>query len=383
MRAILAGGGTGGHVIPALAIAQELRTHYGAEVVFIGTSRGMENRLVPAAGYRLERVEIGALKKVSLATRIKTMFDLPRAVARAKRILDDFRPDVVVGVGGYASGPAMLAAVIGGLPTLAFEPNVVPGFANKMVGVAVSAAAVQFQETCRYFRSCRVTGVPVRQDFFRVGSEAEHKPKVSCGGVCPPTLLVFGGSQGAHAINQAVIDSLDALQVTFPGLHIIHQLGEKDYHDAQAAYLHSGLKAELYPFISEMWDSFRRADLLLCRSGASTVAEITAAGKPSILVPFPNAADDHQTRNAEALVRVGAAVLIRERDLTPEHLVSTINGLLTDRAGLVKMGDAARRLAHPNAAREIAAMAAKLAGETGDLTLPPSHDREHEPVRIL
>lgn len=363
MRAILAGGGTGGHVIPALAIAHELRNRYRAEILFIGTSRGMENRLVPAAGYRLEHVEIGALKKVSVATRIKTLFDLPRAVVRAKGILDAFRPDVVVGVGGYASGPAMLAAVIGGTPTVAFEPNVVPGFANKMVGVAVSAAAVQFEQTCRYFRRCRVTGVPVRQEFFGIGGETEHQVKVTCGKNCPATLLVFGGSQGAHAINQAVIDSLPALEREFPKLHIIHQLGEKDYQDAQAAYLHSGTKAELYPFISEMWEAFRRADLLICRSGASTVAEITAAGKPAILVPFPKAADDHQTRNAEALVKAGAAVLLRERDLNPESLLQAIKGLLNDRVRLAKMAEAARALSHPDAAAEIAAMAAKVAGE--------------------
>lgn len=363
MRVILAGGGTGGHVIPALAIAQELRHRYHAEIKFIGTSRGIENRLVPAAGYQLELVEIGALKKVSMATRLKTLFDLPRAVLRAKAILNEFNPDVVIGVGGYASGPAMLAAVLSGSPTLAFEPNVVPGFVNKVVGVMVSAAAVQFEATCRYFQRCRVTGVPVRQDFFRVGSAPEHKPQSSCGPQCAPTLLVFGGSQGAHAINQAIMDSLQSLQCEFSNLRIIHQLGEKDYHEAQAAYLHSGVTAELYPFITEMWEAFRKADLIVCRSGASTVAEITAAAKPAVFVPFPHAADDHQTRNAEALVKAGAAVLIRESDLTPERLVSEIRGLLGDRTKLVKMADAARRLAHPGAAAEIADMAARLAGE--------------------
>ncbi|HYG98613.1 MAG TPA: undecaprenyldiphospho-muramoylpentapeptide beta-N-acetylglucosaminyltransferase [Terriglobales bacterium] len=363
MRVILAGGGTGGHVIPALAIAQELKRRYSAEIVFIGTSRGIENRLVPGAGYRLERVEIGALKKVSLATRLKTLFDLPRAILRAKTILDDFRPDVVIGVGGYASGPAMLAAVLSGVPTLAFEPNVVPGFANKVVGVMVSAAAVQFPQTCRYFQRCRVTGVPVRQDFFKVGSAPEHKPLAGCAEQCTPTLLVFGGSQGAHAINQALIDSLDSLQREFPSLRIIHQLGEKDYEQAQSAYLQSGVKAELYPFISDMWEAFRKADLIVCRSGASTVAEITAAAKPAIFIPFPHAADDHQTRNAEALVKAGAAVLLRESELSPERLVGEIKSLFADRTKLVKMAEAARRVAHPDAAGEIANMAARLAGE--------------------
>lgn len=360
MRAVLAGGGTGGHVIPALAIAQELKTRYNAEVLFIGTSRGIENRLVPAAGYKLERVEIGALKKVSIATRLKTLFDLPRAIFRAKGILDKFRPDVVIGVGGYASGPAMLAAVFGGIPTVAFEPNVVPGFANKMVGMMVSAAAVQFEQTCRFFNRCRVTGVPVRQDFFRVPEKGAGK--ASCGTQCAASLLVFGGSQGAHAINQVVMDSLGALKADLSKLHIVHQLGERDYESAQAAYLHAGVPAELHPFISQMPEAFRRADLLVCRSGASTVAEITAAGRPAILIPFPAATDDHQTRNAEALVRAGGAVLIKESELTMERLVRTVEGLFRDRVRLAEMGEAARRLAHPNAATEIADMAAKVAG---------------------
>lgn len=358
MRAVLAGGGTGGHVIPALAIAHELKQSYGAEVLFIGTSRGIENRLVPAAGYKLELVEIGALKRVSLMTRIKTLFDLPRAIIRAKIILNDFRPDVVIGVGGYASGPTMLAAVFGGIPTVAFEPNVVPGFANKVVGMMVSTAGVQFQQTCQYFNHCRVTGVPVRQDFFRLGDSAKKCTS------CPPVVLVFGGSQGAHAINQAVMDSLEALKRELPNLHIVHQLGEKDYPAAQAAYLRVDFSAELYPFINEMPEAFRRADLLVCRSGASTVAEITAAGKPAILIPFPAATDDHQTRNAEALVRAGAAILMKESELTPDRLVATVKQLLSDKVQLGKMAEAARALAHPNAAREIADMAARVAGIT-------------------
>jgi UDP-N-acetylglucosamine--N-acetylmuramyl-(pentapeptide) pyrophosphoryl-undecaprenol N-acetylglucosamine transferase len=168
MRAILAGGGTGGHVIPALAIANELKKKYGAEVLFIGTARGIENRLVPAAGYPLQLVRVGALKNVSLMTRVKTAFDLPRAVWDASRMLNEFAPDVVIGVGGYASGPAMLAAVVKHIPTLAFEPNVVPGFANRMVARFVSGAAVHFEETAKYFRHAEVTGVPVREAFFDI-----------------------------------------------------------------------------------------------------------------------------------------------------------------------------------------------------------------------
>jgi UDP-N-acetylglucosamine--N-acetylmuramyl-(pentapeptide) pyrophosphoryl-undecaprenol N-acetylglucosamine transferase len=340
-------------VIPALAIAHQVRLQYQAEVVFVGTSRGIENRLVPAAGYELRLIEVGALKQVSLATRLKTLVALPRAIAAARDFLTGLRPDVVIGVGGYASGPAMLAAILTNIPTLVFEPNLVPGFANKMVGVMVSGAAVQFEQTCRYFRRCNVTGVPVRQAFFDV------RPKPP--GI-RPTLLVFGGSQGAHAINQVVIDSLAALNEAVPGIHIIHQTGERDHNDAQAGYLRAGISAEVSPFIDDMPSAFARADLLLCRSGASTVAEITAAGRPAILVPFPKAADDHQTRNAEALVQDRAAALLPEPQLTPETLVAAVRGLLSDRVRLQHMAEAARRLSHPNAAAEIATLAARLAG---------------------
>jgi UDP-N-acetylglucosamine--N-acetylmuramyl-(pentapeptide) pyrophosphoryl-undecaprenol N-acetylglucosamine transferase len=353
MRAVLAGGGTGGHVIPALAIAHELRELYHAEVIFIGTSRGIENRLVPAAGFALKLVEVGALKKVSLAKRIATMTALPAAIVRSWKILNEFRPDVVVGVGGYASGPAMLAAALSGVPTLVFEPNVVPGLANRIMAPIVSSAAVHFEETCRYFQRCRITGVPVRRAFFNL----TPKPAGS-----PPTLLVFGGSQGAHAINEAVMNSLAALMEQIPGIHLIHQTGERDYNDAQAAYLRSRAPAEVFPFIEEMPEMFARADLLVCRSGASTVAEATAAGKPAIFIPFPHAADDHQSRNAQALERAGVAVLIAEKDLTSERLVGAVRELLCDPARLVRMSAASRKLSHPDAARQIALMAGRLAG---------------------
>jgi UDP-N-acetylglucosamine--N-acetylmuramyl-(pentapeptide) pyrophosphoryl-undecaprenol N-acetylglucosamine transferase len=351
MRAILAGGGTGGHVIPALAIAQQLQTQFAAEVLFIGTSRGIENRLVPNAGFRLRLVDVGALKNVGFTTRLKTLYDLPRAVWAAGRILSEFQPDVVIGVGGYASGPAMLAAVLRRIPTLIFEPNIVPGFANRIVAPFVSAAAVHFKETGKYFRRCVVTGVPVREAFFHTAGEP-----------VTPGLLIFGGSQGAHAINLAVIEAAPDLVERIPGLHIVHQTGEADYNDAKAAYANLGGAVEVYRFIDDMPEFFARASLLVCRSGASTVAEVTAAGKPAIFVPFPRAADDHQKRNAEALEQAGAAVMLEQSELTRERLVHSVTSLFGDQARLKAMGEAARRLSHPNAAREIAEMAAQLAG---------------------
>jgi len=355
MRAILAGGGTGGHVIPALAIAHQLQKDYSAEVLFIGTARGIENRLVPAAGFPLRLVRVGALKNVSLATRMKTAFDLPRAVWHAQRILAEFHPDIVIGVGGYASGPAMLAAVLRRIPTLVFEPNFVPGFANRVVAPLVSGAAVHFAETGRYFRRCEVTGVPVREPFFQTTTKRPAD--------VAPTLLVFGGSQGAHAINKVVMDSVAQLRIRIPGIHIVHQTGERDYNDARAAYANLGDSVEVHRFIDDMPGLFARTSLLICRSGASTVAEVTAAGKPAIFVPFPRAADDHQKRNAEALQRAGAAIMLEESSLTCDRLVETVSSLFTDQPRLQKMGDAARKLSHPNAARDIAAMAARLAGK--------------------
>jgi UDP-N-acetylglucosamine--N-acetylmuramyl-(pentapeptide) pyrophosphoryl-undecaprenol N-acetylglucosamine transferase len=353
MRVILAGGGTGGHVIPALAIAQELRSRYHAEVLFVGTQRGIETRLVPAAGFQLHLIQVGALNRVDLATRLKTLLDLPRALMESAKLIREFRPDVMIGVGGYASGPAMLTAAMMSVPTIAFEPNVVPGFANRMVAPMVSAAAVHFEATCHYFRNCHVTGVPVRQEFFHVPVRPTNMR---------PTLLVFGGSQGAHAINQAVLDALPKLMEAVPGIHVIHQTGETDYVPAQEVYLRTMISAEVSPFIDDMPGAFARADLLVCRSGASTVAEITAAGKPAIFVPLPTAAADHQTQNAATLADGGAARLLPQSELSSDRLVNEIAELLRDRARLAAMAEAARRFAHPDAAARIAALAARAAG---------------------
>lgn len=353
MRVILAGGGTGGHVIPALAIAQQLKKDYGAEVLFIGTSRGMENRLVPAAGFELRLVEVGALNRVSVATRVKTMVALPRAAWQARGMLREFAVDVVIGVGGYASGPGMMAAILQGTPTIAFEPNVVPGFANRAIARWVSQAAVQFEQTGRYFKKFAVTGVPVRPAFFAIAGQRTGDPR--------PTLLVFGGSQGAHAINEAVVQALPTLREKLPELAIIHQTGERDLAETQSAYQHAGVDAEVSAFIQDMPGYFARADLVLCRSGASTVGEIAASGKPAIFVPFPRAADDHQKVNAQAMEGAGAAVLLEESQLTGPKLAETVDGLFKNPTRLKQMGEAARTLAHPRAAEDIANIAAQLA----------------------
>jgi UDP-N-acetylglucosamine--N-acetylmuramyl-(pentapeptide) pyrophosphoryl-undecaprenol N-acetylglucosamine transferase len=351
MRAILAGGGTGGHVIPALAIANELRDRYGAEIVFVGTARGMETRLVPQAGYRLELVKVGALKNVSLITRAQTLVDLPRAVLQCASFFKDFKPDVVIGVGGYASGPAMVAAGLKRIPSVIFEPNYVPGFANRMAAKTAKAACVQFQDTCRWFRNCTVTGVPVRKPFF----EIRPRPVDST-----PSLLIFGGSQGARAINNAIVSALPILKSKAPALKIVHQTGPKELDAVQQGYVNAGVVAEVRAFIDDMPSAFAAADLIVCRSGASTVAEITAAGKTAVFVPFPQAADDHQTKNAEALAKANAALLMPQSQLTAERLSEAVIGLFSDHARLQQMSENAKRLSRTDAAGRVAEIAVGL-----------------------
>ena len=246
----------------------------------------------------------------------------------------------------------MAAAILMHIPTLAFEPNYVPGFANKIVGHRVSAAAVHFEQTKKYFRNAQVVGVPVRAEFFKVATPANNHP---------PTLLVFGGSQGAQAINQAMTAAVPEVLRQIPALCIIHQTGEREYNDVQAAYTQAGVKAEVSAFIDDMPSAFARADLLVCRSGASTVAEITAAGKPAIFVPFPRAADDHQRRNAEAIVAGGAAVLVPQAELTPQRMAQLVIELFGDPARLQQMAEKARALSHHDAAGRVARMVAELA----------------------
>ncbi len=356
LRVLIAGGGTGGHIIPALAIADTLRDGPGgAELLFLGTPRGLESRLVPQAGYRLEMVQVGQLKNVSLAVRAKTLLDLPRAIAKARGLIREFRPQVVVGVGGYASGPAMAAAVLSGIPTLAFEPNAAPGLANRLVGKRVSAAAVNFAPAARFFRNAQITGIPVREAFFSLPLRAQ---------TAPPRLLVFGGSQGARVLNQTMPQIAAALLEAVPGLTVLHQAGARMADEAQSAFAASGAdpaRWQVSAFLDDMPARFGDADLILARSGASTVAELCAAGKPSVLVPFPMAADDHQRRNAEVLAQADAAQMIVEAQLTPNALLTSLTMLLTNRPTLARMGENARGLAHRDARETIAGMVRSLA----------------------
>jgi UDP-N-acetylglucosamine--N-acetylmuramyl-(pentapeptide) pyrophosphoryl-undecaprenol N-acetylglucosamine transferase len=354
-RILIAGGGTGGHIIPALAIADELKAQHGAEILFVGTARGLESRLVPQAGYRLELMRVGQLNNVSLATRVRTLLDLPFGLLRCVALLRRERPAVVIGVGGYASGPIMGAAILLRIPTLAFEPNAVPGLANRLVGRRVKAAAVNFPPAARYFRNAQVTGIPVRAEFFHLAPRPAD---------APPHLLVFGGSQGARVLNTTVPQIAASLLNAVPGLTILHQAGARNAETTLAAWQASGAPPDRWQvaaFLDDMPHRFEAADLVLSRSGASTVAELAAAGKPALLIPFPQAADDHQRHNAEVMVQAGAAQILLEAELPPEKLLRSLTELLTQREKLRLMSDNARRLAHPDAAQRIAAMVMTLA----------------------
>lgn len=352
---LIAGGGTGGHIIPALAVARELVDIYNAEILFVGTPRGMEIRLVPEAGFRLRLIDVGPLNKVSLMTRVRTLWQLPRSISACKRLIREFKPTVVFGVGGYASGPATQAALQMKIPTMVFEPNAMPGLANRLVGKRVQAAAVNFPQAAEWFHNPEVTGIPVRPEFF---SLAAPPPE-------PLHLLIFGGSQGARLFNDTLPRIVPALLNAVPGLTILHQSGVRHAAATEAAYRACGADPARWtvrPFLDDMPARFAAAHLVMARSGASTVAELAAAGKPAVLIPFAAAADGHQQRNAEAMVQAGAALMLQEPELdTPETLLKKLAGLLESPELLSAMARAARTQAHPAAAERIAKRLAELA----------------------
>jgi UDP-N-acetylglucosamine--N-acetylmuramyl-(pentapeptide) pyrophosphoryl-undecaprenol N-acetylglucosamine transferase len=355
LRVLIAGGGTGGHIIPALAVARELVARHCAEVLFVGTARGMESRLVPAAGFGLRLIEVGQLKNVSLMTRLHTLMDLPRSIFACRRLIREFKPGVVFGVGGYASGPGMAAALWTHVPAMAFEPNAMPGLANRLVGKRVQAAAVNFPTAAKWFAHCEVTGIPVRPEFFSLEPPASAAPH----------LLIFGGSQGARIFNTHLPEIIAALLNAVPGLTVLHQSGARNLDSTLAAYAATNAdpaRWRVEPFLDDMPARFAEAHLVMARSGASSVAELAAAGKPSLLVPFAAAADEHQKRNAEAMVDAGAAVMLEEPDLgVSGRLLEALSNLLTNPQKLSVMGAAARTQAHSDAAERIADRLAALA----------------------
>jgi UDP-N-acetylglucosamine--N-acetylmuramyl-(pentapeptide) pyrophosphoryl-undecaprenol N-acetylglucosamine transferase len=351
---LMAGGGTGGHVIPALAVARELRQR-GHDILFIGTDRGLEAKLVPREGFRLELIRIGGLKRVGVRQTAATLLQLPVSTMHAGRLLQRERVAAVFSMGGYVAGPPVIAALLRRVPVVIMEPNTVPGFTNRRIGMFVSRALISFPETARYFPSGRteVTGLPVREEFFLLPPKPRGEKF---------TVLITGGSQGSRTLNQAARQSWPRFRASGLPVRILHQSGPAAFEELRAAFIECGLEGELTPFIADMPAAFSQADLVVCRSGAGAVAELAAAGKPSILSPFPFASDQHQLRNAEAFERAGAARLMRDSEMTGERLFQTVSSLAAEAGLLERMGLAARGLAHPGAACRAASVLEEATG---------------------
>jgi UDP-N-acetylglucosamine--N-acetylmuramyl-(pentapeptide) pyrophosphoryl-undecaprenol N-acetylglucosamine transferase len=344
-RVLFAGGGTGGHIFMAVALARELKKQKpDVEVLFVGARGGMGKDIVAALGFRFQTIKIGGFKGVGLFRAAATVLQIPGSLLSSMRIIKDFCPSIIVGLGGYVSGPIMLTGRTLGLPSLLIEPNVQPGFTNRVLARWVDGAAVAFEETVQPFgNKARLTGIPVRQEFHQISS------KIATSG--PLRLLIFGGSQGSSPINRLVCEALPFLpsgEIT-----VVHQTGLGDYFSVKERYKQAGFEAEVIDFIQDMPAYFDRADLILSRAGASTVAEIAAAGRPSVLIPLPHAADDHQRRNAQALVEKEAALSLEQSETTGQELASLLVELAKDRPRLHQMAQASRRFAHHDSRRRI------------------------------
>jgi UDP-N-acetylglucosamine--N-acetylmuramyl-(pentapeptide) pyrophosphoryl-undecaprenol N-acetylglucosamine transferase len=356
VRMLVAGGGTGGHVFPGIALAEEVVTRHPAnDVVFVGTARGLEATVVPQEGFPIELIQVKGLKGKGLLQTLKNLLLLPLAFLQSARILRRWRPDVVVGVGGYASGPVVLVAWLLRIPTAVQEQNAVAGLTNRVLGRFVNAAFTAFPEAASHFPRRKVyqLGNPIRRQLMEnyMHPVAEH---------ATPRLLVFGGSQGAHALNMRVIEALPHLADLRDHLRITHQTGARDREQVERGYAACGFAPDVREFITDMSGAYAEADLVVCRAGAMALAELTVCKKPSILVPFPAAADNHQVRNAKSLVDAGAAVMIEERGLTGEVLANEIRAILSTPERRERMARAAGRLGSPQAAKEIADVCTEL-----------------------
>jgi UDP-N-acetylglucosamine--N-acetylmuramyl-(pentapeptide) pyrophosphoryl-undecaprenol N-acetylglucosamine transferase len=349
VNVIIAGGGTGGHLFPGIAIAEEfLRRNRGDRILFVGTNKGIEKRVLGDLGFSLQTIDVQGIKGRGWMKSLAAVLRIPGSVIQSFRIIGGFSPELVIGVGGYASGPVVFAARVLGIRTAIAEQNALPGLTNRILGKMVDRIFVSFAQTGRCFHAPKVmvSGNPIRQGF---AAEMRH-PK----GQNPPfTLLVFGGSQGAHAINRAMLEALDDLGPLKGRLRIIHQTGSKDREGVANTYQTKGVTAEVLPFIMDMAAAYQTADLLVCRAGATSIAEITAAGKTAVLIPFPAAVEDHQTKNAEVLVQAGAAEMIPEKELTGARLAATIRRYYESPQLLREMGVRSAGMGNVRAAADI------------------------------
>lgn len=345
MRVILAGGGTGGHLFPGLAVAREFqRRDAMTEILFVGTERGIEARVLPREGFRLETITVKGLKGRGVRGMLDALYGIPAGLLQSLGIVKRFRPDCVLGLGGYASGPLLLAAKLRGIRCAIMEQNLQPGFTNKILARFVDKIFTSYRDTASYLPRTKVleTGNPVRWQRLPDAPKGERF-----------TLLIFGGSAGAHRINMAVLDALKQMTDLASQLRIVHQTGAADFPAISKAYQALPFDAEALPFIEKMDDAYARADLVLCRAGATTVAELTAFGKAALLIPYPYAIYDHQRWNAQALADQGAAEMILEQELNGAALGLRLRAYLADPKKIESMGRAALSMGRPEAAGRI------------------------------
>ena len=366
LSVLIAGGGTGGHLYPGIAVARELLARIpGATVTFVGTAAGIESRVVPREGFTLDVIRSAGLKGKSGQSLARGLTLLPLGALDAWGVISRRRPSVVIGVGGYSSGPVVALASTRGIPTLLMEQNAVPGLTNRFLARFADAAAVTYEESVPFFgKKAFIAGNPVRSEFFESVPAAPERAEGYDQYATPPSaarVLVFGGSQGAHAINMAMVEAAPRLAAATPRLALTHQTGERDLEMVRAGYHRAGLEARVEPFLFAMDREMKAADLVISRAGATTLAELMAAGRPSLLIPLPTATDDHQRKNAEALVRQGAARMVEQRDLTGERLAHEILALVGSLEQRVSIGERARMLARPDAARLIVDRVLELA----------------------
>jgi len=360
LRVMVAGGGTGGHLYPGIAVARELLARQpDALVTFVGTARGIEARVVPLEGFALDVIRSRGLKGKGLVDRLRGALIMPASFVDAWRLLSKRRPQLVIGVGGYSSGPVVVLAAMRGVPTMLLEQNAVPGLTNRLLSRFVRAAAVTFDSTREFFGDkAFASGNPVRPEFVSPavptqGWASDEQTSVT-------RILVFGGSQGANAINVAMVEAAPRLAASHSHFRLTHQTGERDVEMVRAAYRAAGLPADVEPFLYDMGRRLRDADVIVCRAGATTLAEITAAGKAAILVPLPTATDDHQRKNAEALAASGAAEVLLQNELSGAVIADRLLALAGDPARRARLAAAAHALARPGAAKAIVDRALEL-----------------------
>ncbi len=349
---MIAGGGTGGHLFPGVAVAEEvMHRHPDSQVMFVGTERGIEARVVPELGYQLELIKISGIKTVGLRGALRGMFRIPGAMRQSRKLIKKFRPDVVIGVGGYASGPVVMMARLMRLPTAVLEQNSVPGMTNRILGKFARAVFLSFEESRRFFRKKKIvmSGNPIRAAI----REAMQEPK-QLGPASAPHLFVFGGSQGAVAVNELAVDAIKLLRQRGLAFSVLHQAGKRNVDATNELYAAAGIDdVECVGFISDMAAEYQRADLIVSRAGATSVAELGIVGRPALLIPYPFAADNHQVTNAKELVDAGAARMHEQKHLTAEILADEIQEIFEDAQLRQAMADKMRDHGKPQAAAAV------------------------------